>query len=244
MPFIYIRTAILFFFCLTTKTLYAQEADSTANAGSDSAAVKKVYMATPTMSAAAIQGALPAGEPSAESISANYTSEEACQTLISSLEPVKKASQYLVAYTFNEGDTAAALEYQKLDYKVRLFMVLAGNRLEDLRNEAIGKLVEQANTMTLNTIYDSATHTFLNTQYIDDLKNKIFFSQTPPTIQTHSIGINYPSIKALGISPKQGAKGYRLPLGKNYALFILDLQYDGKKAIIWDSTAQKFIAAR
>ncbi|TAF35515.1 MAG: hypothetical protein EAZ57_09435 [Cytophagales bacterium] len=231
--------SVLWWFLSITFALAQSDTTST-----DSTAVQKAYMAAPEMSAASIQVALPKCQPSVECLQNTCVSEADCHSLIASLTPVKKASSYLVLYTFNEGDTAKAEEYQKLDYKVRLYMVLAGNRLEELRNIAIEQLVQQSNSMTFEQLYDTTSNTFRNTQYIDELKDKIFYSRTPPIIQTHSIGINYPSIKHFGINPKQGAKGYRLSLGKNYALFVLDLQYDGKKALIWDAMQQRFIAAR
>lgn len=120
-----------------------------------------------------------------------------------------------------------------INYGTRRSIGYSNNKI-DLIRESKGKNAKSSiANLSLSDVYDGETGKFKDPDFINNLKNDIFSSQLKPDFNVHKLGNLIPNLDDFDIKKNQNAIGFKLELGQDYHLLILDLEKQGRKALLW-----------
>lgn len=129
-------------------------------------------------------------------------------------------------------DSLTYLELSDLAFEARKSRALLENKMREHKYQKVNSLRKHVDSLSADAFVDDAGN-IKNTKLLDQLKEIIFEGKQAPNVQSFSLGSVVPDAKKYGLNPRQGVVGFRLPLGPEHHLLILDLQTDGKQSFIW-----------
>lgn len=142
----------------------------------------------------------------------------------------QKAYKIAKAYFASKEKLARIVE---INYGTRRSIGYSNNKIDLIREEKGRDAKSSIVNLSLSDIYDENTGKFKDLAFIESLKDDIFSSQLKPNFNVHKLGNLIPNLEQFNIKKNQNAIGFKLNLEKDYHLLIIDLEKQGRKALLW-----------
>jgi hypothetical protein len=120
-----------------------------------------------------------------------------------------------------------------INYGTRRSIGYSNNKIDLIREQNGRDAKGNIANLSLSDVYDRGTGKFKDLSFIEKLKNDIFSSQLKPNFNVHKLGNLIPNLDEFDIKKNQNAIGFKLELEEDFHLLILDLEKQGRKALLW-----------